>query len=106
MSDLFARTQAEFQRHQGEFLHLEMEACTRNAELASTMFHNGSSKFAERTMAEAEGAYAVLVRSISDPNQTKGLTIKARQEIAGKMKGLRQKIEALQRRRDRTSLVA
>src|SRR5438874_7210171 len=99
MSDLFARTQAEFHRHQGEFLQLELAACTRSAELASTMSRGGRQKLVERAIADAEAGYAGLLRLMSDPQQSKRLTIKAKQELTGKMKALRQRLEALQQSR-------
>jgi hypothetical protein len=99
MSDLFVKTQAEFYRHQGDFLQLELDACSRNAELASTMCRGGNRKLAERAIADAEAGYAGLQRLMSDPEQTKRLTIKAKQELTGKMRALGQRLEALQRSR-------
>jgi hypothetical protein len=94
MTDLFARTQAEFHRHQGDFLEREVAACARKAELASAMC-GGSPKSVERAIAEAEAGYAGLVERISDPQQSRRLTIKAKQELTGKIKALRQRLEAL-----------
>jgi hypothetical protein len=95
MTDLFVRTQAEFQRRQDEFLHLEVAACLRNAETASNLCQGGNRKSAERIVADAEQAYAALREAISDPAHAKKLTIKARQELAGKMGMLRDKLDRL-----------
>jgi hypothetical protein len=99
MSDLFVKTQAEFHRHQSELLHLELATCSRNTELASMMCRSGNRKSAERTIAEAELGYATLLRLMSDPEQAKRLTIKAKQELTKKMEGLRESLDELQRLR-------
>ena len=104
MTDLFVRTQAEFHRCQSEFLHLELATCSRNTERASMMCRSGSRKSAERTIADAELGYATLLRLMSDPEQAKRLTIKAKQELTEKMEGLRQRLNELQRLRTLDSL--
>jgi hypothetical protein len=100
MSDLFVKTQAEFNRSQGDFLQRELAACARNAELASTMARGGSDKLVERAIADAQSGYAGLVRLMADPQQSRRLTIKAKQELTGKMTALRQRLEEVQRRLD------
>ena len=97
MSDLFARTQAEFDRHQSEFLHVELATCSRAVDIAVTMCRAGDRKTAKRTIAEAETGYAALIQLISDPKQAKRLTIKAKQEVDRKMKALRERLDELHR---------
>jgi hypothetical protein len=95
MTDLFERTQSEFIRHQSEFLELELAACSRAADIASAMRRGGDRRSAERTIAEAEGGYAALLRLVSDPQQARRLTIKAQHELTKKMKALRGRLDGL-----------
>jgi hypothetical protein len=95
MTDLFVRTQAEFHRARSEFLHLELAACSKNAELAADLCRNGNRRSAERTIAEAEVGCAELLRLMADPAHTKRLTIKTKQELTGKLEALRRKVEGL-----------
>ena len=95
MTDLFARTQAEFVRHQAEFLHIELATCSRAADLATTMRLRGDQKSAERTMADAEQGYAALVRLVSDPQHAKRVPIRESQELGRKIKALRQRLGGL-----------
>ena len=99
MTDLFARTQAEFYRHRGDFLQHELDACSRSIEVASTMWLKGDRKLAEKALAEGQAGYAGLQRMMSDPAQTRRLSIKVKQELTGKMKALGARLEALQRSR-------
>ena len=97
MTDLFARTQAEFVRQQGGFLNQELASCARAADLASTMSRGRDRKSIERSIREAEQGYSELVRLLSDPSQAKRLTIKTKQELTQKMKALRLRLDELRR---------
>lgn len=95
MTDLFSRTRTEFRRRQSEFLLSELEICSRNAVTASIMSRRGSRASADRSIADVEASYAELLRSLSDPEQTKRLTIKAKQELTEKVERLRQTLDEL-----------
>ena len=96
-TDLFARTQAEFDRRQAEFLITEVATCSRRTDLTATMHARGNRRVAEQTLADAENTYATVMRSLSDRNLSRGLTIKARQEITKTMKVVRGTLDGLQR---------
>jgi hypothetical protein len=96
MNDLFARVQCGFHHRQAEFLKIELETCSRSANLASMMYQGGNRNSAERTIADAEQGYATVLRFLSDPQHSKSLTIKATQEFTAKMKGLRKMLDGLE----------
>jgi hypothetical protein len=100
VSDLFARVRSAFHHRQGEFLKIELEACLRSANLASLMYQDGNREAAERSSADAEKCYTMVLRFLSDPKDSKRLTIKATQEFTASMKGLRKTPDGLQRFRN------
>jgi len=95
--DLFARTQAEFERGQAEFLTSLLATSSRCAGIASTMYEGGNTKVADQKMADAENGYATVLRFLSDPQCTKRLTIKAGQDLRKQMKMLRNNLDGLKR---------
>ncbi len=97
MSDLFARVQSAFHHRQAEFLKIELETGLRSAHLASRMYDAGNSDSAERTTADAEESYAMVLRFLSDPKGSKCLTIKATQEFTVKIEKLRKTLDDLRR---------
>ncbi len=100
MSDLFARVRSAFHHQQGEFLKIELEACLRSANLASLMYQDGNREAAERSSADAEKCYAMVLRFLSDPKDSKRLTIKTTQEFTASMKGVRKTLDGLRRFRN------
>src|SRR5258708_33477755 len=99
MSDPFARVRSTFHHRQGEFLTIELETCLRSGNLASRMYKAGNRDSAERTTADAEKSYAVVLRFLSDPKGSKYLTIKATQEFTAKIERLRKTLDDLRRLR-------
>ena len=97
MIDLFAKVQSAFHQRQPEFLKLELETCSRSANLASLMYQGGKRDAAERPIGDAEKCYAMVLRSLSDPKASKYLTIKVIQEFTATMKALRTTLDRLQR---------
>ena len=97
MNDLFAKVQSVFRHRQAEFLKIELETCSRSANLASMMYQAGNRGAAERTNGDAEKCYAMALRFLSDPKDSKYLTIKATQEFTAKMEGLRKTLDGLRR---------
>ena len=97
MNDLVARVQSAFRHRQVEFLKIELETCSRSANLASMMYQAGNRDAAERTSGDAEKWYAMVLRFLSDPKDSKYLTIKATQGFTAKMKGLRKRLDDLRR---------
>ena len=97
MGDLFTRTQAEFQRRQGDLLVIELATCSRCAHIASCMYKNGKRSFADRQFADAEESYETAHRLVTDPKYSKHLTIKVVQEFTKKLEVLREKLDDLQR---------
>jgi len=81
MGDLFARTQVEFQKRQGDLLTTELAICSRYAHLASTMYMAGKSSLAERQIANAEESFATAQRFLTDPKNSQHLTIKTVQGV-------------------------
>jgi hypothetical protein len=71
MSDLFAGVQFTFHHRQAEFLKIELETCLRSSNLASRMYETGNRDSAERTTADAEESYAMVLRFLSDPKGSK-----------------------------------
>ena len=61
------------------------------------MYQGGNRDAAERTIADAEKCYAMVLRFLSDPKDSKCLTIKATQEFTAKMEGLRKTLDDLRR---------
>ncbi len=100
MSDLFARVRSAFHHRQAEFLRIELETSLRSASLASLMYQDGNREAAERSSADAEKCYAMVLRFLADPKDSKRLTIKATQEFTASMKGLRKTLDGLQRFRN------
>ena len=100
MRDLFTKTKAEFHRQQSSLLQVELAMCSRNADLASRMYHAGNHTVAERTIADAESSYATVVQLMSDPARAKRLTIKATQEFTQKLHALRGRLNELKRLRN------
>src|SRR5258708_6458126 len=99
MSDLFARVRSTFHHRQAEFLKIELDTCLRSANLASQMYQGGNRDSAERTTADAEESYAMVLRFLSDPKGSKYLTIKATQEFTAKIERLRKTLDGLRRLR-------
>jgi len=95
MNDLFARVQSAFHNRQAEFLKIELETCSRSANLASMMYQAGNRNSAERIIADAEQGYATVLRFLADTQYSKHLTIKATQEFTATMKGLRKVLDGL-----------
>ena len=96
--DLFARTQAEFQNGQAEFLNSELATCSRCVDLAAGSCKNGKSgHFTDRQMADAEEAYASIDRLLADPKFSKHVSIKILQETQKRMQELRTRLDELRR---------
>ena len=97
MSDLFERTQAEFNRGQADFLMTELATCSRCVYLAATTSKAGNSGFADRQIVDAENAYATARKLLADSNFCRHLTIKALQEARRSMQELRTRLDQLSR---------
>jgi Protein of unknown function (DUF2934) len=82
---------------QAELLKLELETCLRSANLAVEMYNAGDRVSADRTRTVAEECYSDVFRLLSDPKESKHLTIKAIQEFKAKMGALRKTLDELQR---------
>ena len=100
MSGLFAGVQAAFDHQQVEFLKVELATGSRSANLACKMYRAGNTIAAERTIADAEKCYAMVLRLLSDPAESKYLTIKAIQEFTAQTEELRATIDRLQHLQD------
>jgi len=61
MSDLSATVQSAFHHQQVEFVTVELSVCSRSANLASKMYRAGDMIAAERTTADAEKCYAMVL---------------------------------------------
>jgi hypothetical protein len=97
MSHLFASVQSAFDHQQAEFLDVELATCSRSANLASKMYKAGNTVAAERIIADAEKCYAMALRLLSDPKDSKYLTVNAIYEFTAKMEALRIKLDGLSR---------
>jgi hypothetical protein len=96
-TDLFVRVQTTFRHRQAEFLKTELATCLRSTNLALQMYKAGDTVSAGRTSAAAEQCYSDVLRLMSDPKDSKRLTIKANQEFMAKLKDLRKMLDGLQR---------
>src|SRR5437899_143322 len=98
--DLFERTKDEFRHRQAEFLTRELKTCSLYLDLAYKSHEKGDRTSTARAIAYAEDGYATVFRFLSDPQDSKCLTIKATQEFTVKMEGLRKTLDGLQRFRE------
>ena len=100
MSDLSATVQSAFHLQQVEFLTVELSTCSRSANLASKMYRAGNTIAADRTTADAEKCYAMVIRFLSDPKDSRSLSVEERQEITAELERLRERLDRLQRLRE------
>jgi hypothetical protein len=100
-SDVFVSVQSVTHPRQAEFLNLELETCLRSANLAVEMYKTGDMVSADRTRTVAEECYSDVLRLMSDPKDSKPLTIKATQQFMAKLKELRKTLDALDQFRAR-----
>jgi hypothetical protein len=70
----------ERHRQEAEFLKKELETCLRSAKLASMMLNQTDGDSAARTTTEVEKTYTMVRRFLSNPLNSKHLTIKEIQE--------------------------
>ena len=64
---------------------MELSTCSRSANLASKMYRAGDTIAAERTIADAEKCYAMVLRFLSDPKDSRDLTSEEIQEITARI---------------------
>jgi hypothetical protein len=83
-SALFVRVQSVIHHRQADFLKLQLETCLRSVNLAVKMYKAGDTVSANRTRAVAEDCYSDVLRLLSDPKDSRNLTIKANSRIHGK----------------------
>jgi hypothetical protein len=89
--------QGAWSSQQVEFLTEELSTCSRSANLASKMYRAGNTIAAERSIADAEKCYAMVLRFLSDPKDSRNLTSEESQKIEAELERLRERVDRLQR---------
>ena len=87
--------QSQSDQNRIEFLRTELSACFTFASVAETEFNIGNNEHAQRSIADAEKAYATMQRFLSDPKHAEHISGEERQELTQGMAELRKKLDDL-----------
>jgi hypothetical protein len=94
---LFAKLQADSDRHRVEFMKNELALCFTFSIIAARKYETGSQESADRSMAKAEKAYETVLKLLTDPKHSTHLTEEIIQETKGELERLRARIDGMLR---------
>jgi hypothetical protein len=95
LTDLFAELLAESDEQRVSFLKNELALGLTFSIRAATNYEAGNLTSAERSMSEAEEAYATVSRFLSDPKHSKRLTEEQARDITAELERLRDRLDGL-----------
>jgi len=94
-TDSFAEVLAESDEQRVSFLKNELALSQTFSALAATHYKAGNPASAERSMSDAEEAYATVARFLSDPKHSKRLTEEQVRNITAELERLRDRLDGL-----------
>jgi hypothetical protein len=97
-SDPYAALQADVDRHRVDLMETELALCLTYAIIAGQKYESGNEESAEEWMANAEEAYEVVIRVLSDPKHSKHLTEETIQKCRAELERLRDRLDGLRQR--------
>jgi hypothetical protein len=89
------RLKAESDQNRIQFLRTELTGCFIFASVAKTEYRMGNAEHAQRSIADAEKAYATMQHFLSDPEHAKHITDEERQELTAGMERVRTLLDGL-----------